>query len=75
MGGACGACGVIRGMYRVLVEKSARKRFLERPRRRWEDSIKMDIQEVVRGDIDWIELVQIRDRWRALANAVMNFIR
>ena len=45
---------------------------LERPRRRWEDSIKMHLQEVGFGDMDWIELAQDRDRWRALVNAVMN---
>jgi len=43
-----------------------------RPRRRWEDNIKMDLQEVGRGDMNWIELAQDRDRWRALVNAVMN---
>jgi ribosome biogenesis protein Nip4 len=48
------------------------KRPLRRPRRRWEDNIKMDIQEVGCRVMDWIELVQDRDRWRALVNAVMN---
>ena len=48
------------------------KRPLERPRRRWEDNIKMDLQEVGCGGVDWIELAQDRDRWRALVNAVMN---
>jgi hypothetical protein len=48
------------------------RRLLGRPRRRWEDNIKMDFQEVRCGDIDWIELAQDRDRWRALVNAVMN---
>ena len=43
------------------------------PRRRWEDNIKMDVQEVGCGVMDWIELAQDRDRWRALVNAVMNF--
>jgi len=43
-----------------------------RPRRRWQDNIKMDLQEVGCGGMDWIELVQDRDRWRALGNAVMN---
>ena len=43
-----------------------------RPRRRWEDNIKMYIQEVGRGALDWIELAQDRDRWRTLVNAVMN---
>ena len=49
------------------------KRSLERPRRRWEDNIKMDLQEVGCGVMDWIELAQGRDRWRALVNAGMNF--
>ena len=43
-----------------------------RPRRRWEDNIKMDLQEVGLGSMDWIELAQDRDRWRDLVNAVMN---
>jgi hypothetical protein len=46
---------------------------LGRPRRRWEDNIEMDLQEVGCGGVDWIELAQDRDRWRALVNAVMNF--
>ena len=60
-------------MYRVLVGKPQGKRPLGRPRRKWEDNIKMDLQEVVCGDIDWILLAQDKDRWRALVNAVMNF--
>ena len=48
------------------------KRPLGRPRRRWEDNIKMDLQEEVIGGMDWIELAQDRDRWRALVSAVMN---
>jgi len=61
-----------RGMYRVLVGKPEGKRPLGRPRRRWEDNIKMNPQEVGCGGMDWIELPQCRDRWRALVNAVMN---
>jgi len=61
-----------RGVYRVLVGKPERKRPLGRPRRRWEDNIKMDLQEVGCGSMDWIELAQDRDRWQALVNAVMN---
>jgi hypothetical protein len=65
--------GEKRGVYRILVGKSDGKRPLGRPRRRWEDNIKMDIQEVECGDMDWIELDQDRNRWRALVNAVMIF--
>jgi len=59
-------------VYRVLVGKLQCKRPLGRPRCRWEDNIKVDIQEVGYQDMDWIELAQDRDRWRALVNAVMN---
>ena len=65
--------GERRGVYRVLVGKPEGKRPLGRPRRRWEDNIKMDIQEVGCKGVDWIELAQDMDRWRALVNAVMNF--
>ena len=61
-----------RGVHRVLVGKPEGKRPLGRPRRRWEDSIKMIIREVGEGG-DWMELAQDRDRWRALVNTVMNF--
>jgi len=64
--------GERRGVYRVLVGKSVGKRPLGRLRRRWEDNIKMDPQEVGCGAMDWIELAQDRDRWQALVNAVMN---
>ena len=58
-------------VFRVLVGKPEGKRPLGRPRRRWEDNIKMDLQEVGCGFMDWIELAQDRDRWRKLVNAVM----
>ena len=61
-----------RGLYRVLVGKPEGKRPLGRPRRRWEDNIKMDLQEVRGGCGDWMELTQDRDRWRALVSTVMN---
>ena len=62
-----------RGVYRVMVGTPERKRPLGRPRRRWEDNIKMDVQEVGEGGCgDWMELAQDRDRWRALVRTVMN---
>ena len=60
-----------RVVHRVLVGKPEGKRPLGRPRRRWEDNIKMDLWEVGGGG-DWVELAQDRDRWRALVNTVMN---
>ena len=62
-----------RGVYRVLVVKPEGKRPLGGPRHRWEDNIKKDIQEVGYGGMDWIEMVQNSDRWRALVSTVMNF--
>jgi hypothetical protein len=61
-----------RGVYRVLMGKPEGKTPLGRPRLRWEDNIKMDLQEVGCGGVDWIDLAQDRDRWRARVNAVMN---
>jgi len=64
--------GERRGVYRVLVGKPEGKRPLGRHRRRWEDNIKTDLQEVGCGGMDWIELAQDRDRWRTLVSAGMN---
>jgi hypothetical protein len=61
-----------RSVCRVLVENLGEKRPLWRPRRRWENNIRMDLQEVGCGDMDWIGLAQDRDRWRALVNSAMN---
>ena len=72
MGGACGAYGEGRGVHRVLVGKPEAKRPLGRPRRRWEDNIKLDLQEVGGDCGDWMELAQDRDRWRALVGTVRN---
>ena len=65
--------GKRRGVYRDLVGKPEGKRPLGKPRRSWDDNIKMDLQEVGCGGMDWIELAQDGDRWRALVNAAMNF--
>jgi hypothetical protein len=63
-----------RGVYRVLMAKPEGKRPLGTHKRRWEDNTKADLQEVGCGSMDWIELDKDRDRWRVLANAVMNFL-
>ena len=65
--------GEEKGSYRVLVGKPEGKRPLGRPRRRWVDNIRVDLQEVGRGYMDWIVLAQDRDEWRRLVSAVMNF--
>jgi len=64
--------GEKRGVYRVLVGKPEGRRPLGRPRRRWVDNIRMDLQEVRCGYMDWIGLAQDRDKWRTLVSAVMN---
>ena len=61
-----------KGIYRVLVGKREGKRPLGKTRHRWEDNIKIDLEEVGCGGVDWTELAENRDKWRALVNAVMN---
>jgi hypothetical protein len=65
------ACMGEGGIYRVLVGKPEGKRPLGRPRHRWEDNIKIDLQDVGCGSMDWIDLAQDRDRWRVLVNVVV----
>jgi hypothetical protein len=69
---ACSKYRERRGAYRVSVGKSEGSRSLERPRHRWEDDIKISLRELGWGSMDWIDLGQDRDRWRAVVNAVMN---
>jgi len=73
MGGACSMYWERRGMHRILVGKPEVKRSFGRPRRRWDDTLKIDLQQMGCGGMDWIKLAQDRDRWRALVNAVMKF--
>jgi len=72
VGWACGRMGRERCVYRVLVKKQEGKRPLGRPRRRWVDNIRMDLQEVGCGYMDLFGLAQERDMWRTLVSAVMN---
>jgi hypothetical protein len=64
--------GEKRNAYKVLVGKSEGKIPLERPRHRWEDSIEIDLRQICWGGMDWIDVSQDRDQWRALVNMVMN---
>jgi hypothetical protein len=64
--------GEVRGAYNILVGRPEGRRPLGRPRRRWEDNIKLDLRGIGCGDVDGIYLAQDRDRWRALVNTVMN---
>ena len=72
MGGACSTYGEVERRKQAFGEKPEGKRPLGRLRRRWEDNIKMDLQEVGCGDMDWIELAHGRERWREIVTAVMN---
>jgi hypothetical protein len=73
MGRACSTHGEEKkNTYRLLVGKPEGKRPLGRPRRRWDDNIKMDLREMGWGGVDWIDLAQDRDQWSALVNTVMN---
>jgi hypothetical protein len=72
MGGPCSTNGEKRNAYRLLMGKSEGKTPLGRPRRRWVDNIRMDLEEVGWGDVDWIGLAKDRDRWRAVVNSVLN---
>ena len=72
MGGAWARLGEGRVVHGILMWKNEGKRPLGRPRRRWEDNIKMDLQEVGGGCGDWMDLAQDRDRWRALVSTVRN---
>jgi len=72
MGGACSAYGGGERCVQGFGGETEGTTPLGRPRRRWEDNIRMDVREVGCGCVDWIELAQDRDRWRALVSAVMN---
>jgi hypothetical protein len=69
---ACSTNGEKRNAYRILVGKPEGKRPLGRPRCRWVDNIKIDLREIERDGVDWIDLAQDRDQWRALVNKLMN---
>jgi hypothetical protein len=72
MGGACSTNGEKRNAYRLLVGNPEGRIPLGRPRRRWVDNIRMNLAEVGWGDVDWIDLAQDRNRWRALVNSALN---
>jgi hypothetical protein len=72
MGRECSTNGEKRNAYRILVANPEGKRLLGRPRRRWEYNIRMDLREIGWGDMDWTDLAQDRDQWRALVSTVMN---
>jgi hypothetical protein len=72
MGGACSTNGEKRDAYRIMVGKPERKRPLGRPRHRWVDNNKMDFREIGWDGVDWMDMAQDRDQWRALVNMVLN---
>jgi hypothetical protein len=72
VGGACGTHERTEKCTSFLVGKPEGKRPLGRPRRRWEDGVRLDLREIGLGGVDWIRLAQDRDRWRAVVSAVMN---
>jgi hypothetical protein len=72
MGGACSTNGEKRNAYKIFVGKPEGRRPLGRPRRRWVDNIKIDLREIGWYGVNWIDLAQDRDQWRALVNTVMN---
>jgi hypothetical protein len=74
VGWTCGRQGEGRGVYRVLVGRPEGKRPLGKPRRRWEDNIKMDLREIQIDGANWIQLAQDRVQWRACVKAVMNLL-
>jgi hypothetical protein len=72
MGGACNTNGEKRNAFRILVGKPEGKRPLGRPRRMWLDNIKMDLREIGWYGVEWIDMAQERDQWRALVSTVLN---
>jgi hypothetical protein len=73
MGGECSTNGEEKkNAYRILLGKPEGKRPLGRPRRRWVDNVKMDLREIEWNGVDWIDMAQDRDQWRALVNTVLN---
>jgi hypothetical protein len=74
MGRACSTNGEKKNAYRILIAKPEGKRPQGRHKRRWEDNIKVDIREIGWGGMDWIDMAQDRDQWRALVNKVMNLL-
>jgi hypothetical protein len=72
VGGTCGTHGRVEECVQGFDGKARRKRPLGRPRRSWEDGIRMDLREIGWGSVEWIQLVQVRNRWRAFVNMVVN---